>query len=483
LVICGRGNNGGDGAAVARQLYLRGASALILLLGRIDDARGDARTNFEIARALATGPGLRLIEVERAEELLEQASAGAHNLFIDAIFGTGLTRPASGLFEEAISLLNDRGPTYPVISLDIPSGISSDSAELIGPAVRAHLTITFTAPKIGNILPPASDYNGRLIVGPIGTPAELLESSGSRLTLVEAGMVSSWLQTSRRTSYANKGDAGKVLVVAGSRGKTGAACLTGEGAMRAGAGLVTVATPESSQAVVASRLITECMTEPLAETESGSIARQALDRVIELASERDVVALGPGLGSADESTRTFVRALAINRERPMVIDADGLNALSPWAENLRGATELPLVLTPHPGEMARMVGKSADDVVRDRIDVAREFATAHAAIVVLKGSRTLIASPDGEVFVNPTGNSGMATGGAGDVLTGVIAALIAQKPDDPLGATVAAVYLHGLAGDIAASKIGTRAMIASDISAHLGDAYIEAGKDQEHLIR
>ncbi|HWP43211.1 MAG TPA: NAD(P)H-hydrate dehydratase, partial [Blastocatellia bacterium] len=390
---------------------------------------------------------------------------------------------ASGLFEDAVNLINRYGQHNPVVSIDIPSGIPSDSAELIGPAVRAHLTVTFTAPKVGNVLPPASDYSGRLVVGHIGSPVELIDSSGSRLTLIEGDMIAGWLRASRRSSYANKGDAGKVLVVAGSRGKTGAACLTGEGAMRAGAGLVTVATPQSAQAVVASRIMAECMTEPLAETDAGFIAREALDRVMELASERDVVAIGPGLGAADESTRTFVRAMAINRERPVVIDADGLNSLSPWAENVRGTRDLPLVLTPHPGEMARMCGKPVADVVRNRVEVAREFATAHQAILVLKGSRTLIAEPGGEVYVNPTGNSGMATGGTGDVLTGVIAALIAQKPDDPLGATMAAVYLHGLAGDIAASKLGTRAMVASDISAHLGDAFIEAGGDGERLIR
>jgi NAD(P)H-hydrate epimerase len=345
------------------------------------------------------------------------------------------------------------------------------------------MTVTLTAPKIGNVFPPASDYNGKLVIGRIGSPGTLIDSSGSRLALVEGSEIARWLEASRRSSYANKGDAGKVLILAGSRGKTGAACLTGEGAIRAGAGLVTVATPESVQPVVASRLVSECMTEPLAETEGGFIAREALDRAMELASERDVIALGPGLGSTDESTRAFVRAMAINRERPMIIDADGLNSLSPWAENLRGAADLPLLLTPHPGEMARLTGRTVAEVIRSRVDIAREFATAHKAVVVLKGSRTLIAAPDGEVYVNPTGNSAMATGGTGDVLTGVIAALVAQKRDDPLGAAIAAVYLHGLAGDIAASQLGTRAMIASDISARLGDAFIEAGGDEERFIR
>jgi hydroxyethylthiazole kinase-like uncharacterized protein yjeF len=274
-----------------------------------------------------------------------------------------------------------------------------------------------------------------------------------------------------------------VLIVAGSRGKTGAACLAGSGAMRAGAGLVTVATAESSEPVVASRLIVECMTERLAETASGAVTREAAARALELASERDVVAIGPGLGSAEETTRAFVRALAVKRQRPMVIDADGLNSLAPWAENLRGSPELPMILTPHPGEMARLAGKSISDIVQNRVEVAREFATAHGVIVVLKGSRTLIAAPDSEVYVNPTGNPGMATGGTGDVLTGIIAGLLAQKTDDPLAATIAAVYLHGLAGDMAAGKSGTRAMIASDIAAHLGGAIIETGGEAEAFDR
>jgi NAD(P)H-hydrate epimerase len=220
------------------------------------------------------------------------------------------------------------------------------------------------------------------------------------------------------------------------------------------------------------------MTEPLAETESGMAAREAADRVIELAEARDVLAMGPGLGSED-STRSLVRAVALKRSGPVVIDADGLNALAPWGENLRGSEELPIVLTPHPGEMARLVGRSISDVVANRIDLSRDFATRHAVILVLKGSRTVVASPDGEVFINPTGNAGMATGGTGDVLTGIIAGLLAQKPGDALGATISAVYLHGLAGDLAASRLGLRALIASDVTAHLGEAFIEVGGDQE----
>ncbi|HVG20359.1 MAG TPA: NAD(P)H-hydrate dehydratase [Blastocatellia bacterium] len=484
LIICGKGNNGGDGAAIARQLLIKGGRADVLLLGRVDETRGDARTNFEIIRSLASpDSGLRIIEVENPDHLRREAASASPDIFIDAIFGTGLTRPAAGLFAEAIHYLGDLRDGSAIIAVDIPSGLASDSQELIGPAVRARLTVTFTAPKIANVFPPASDYNGQLVVAPIGSPGELINTSGSRLSLVGREMIKRWLEASRRSSFANKGDAGKALVVAGSRGKSGAACLAGEGAMRAGAGLVTVATAQSAQPVIASQMIFECMSEPLVETATGSVAVEAAERVLELAGERDVVAMGPGLGSSEESTRSLVRSVVMKRARPMVLDADALNSLAPWPEELRGREELPLILTPHPGEMARLVEKSVLEVISNRAEVVREFATAHGVIVVLKGSRTCTASPGGEVYVNPTGNAGMATGGTGDVLTGIIAGLLAQKPDDPLAATIAAVYLHGLAGDIAASRKGTRAMMASDIAAHLGDAFIEVGGDQERFVR
>jgi NAD(P)H-hydrate epimerase len=485
LVICGRGNNGGDGAAIARLLHGKGAPVDVLLLGRIEDSKGDANTNFRAAFDIATAAGsnFRFKEIETTEQFWAEATAYPHALFFDAIFGTGLKRPASGLFEEAIRLLNGHSGESPVISVDIPSGIASDTQELIGPAVRAELTVTFTAPKVGNVLPPACDYCGELIVAPIGSPEELINSSGSQLNLIEQQDVERWLSSSRRNPHANKGDVGKVLIVAGSRGKTGAACLASEAALRAGCGLVTVATAESSQPVIASRAIPECMTEPLSETVGGSIAHEAVERALELAAERDVVAIGPGLGSSDNSTRDFIRAITMKRPRPMVIDADGLNSLAPWAEDLRGTSELPMILTPHPGEMGRLVSKPTAEIIKNPIDVARSFATSRNVLLVLKGSPTVIAAPDGQVYVNPTGNAGMATGGAGDVLTGVIASFLAQKIDDPLAATIAAVYLHGLAGDIAASQTGTRAMIASDISAHLGEAIVAAGGDSERLGR
>jgi ADP-dependent NAD(P)H-hydrate dehydratase / NAD(P)H-hydrate epimerase len=485
LVICGRGNNGGDGAAIARLLRSKGASIDLLLLGRVEDSKGDARTNFEAALEIAAkaGASFRFVEIETTEQFWEEATAYPHALFFDAILGTGLTRPASGLFEEAIHFLNDHTGESPVISVDIPSGIASDSKELIGPAVKADLTVTFTAPKIGNILPPAADLCGDLVIASIGSPEELINSPGSLLNLIERSDAERWLSASRRSPHANKGDVGKVLIVAGSRGKSGAACLSGEAALRAGCGLVTIATAGSSQPIVASRVIAECMTESLAETAAGSVAREAADRVLELAGERNVLAIGPGLGSTDESTRALMRVVTLKRQRTMVIDADGLNALAPWAEDLRGSDELPMILTPHPGEMARLISRPIAEVLKNPIDVAGSFALDRSVILVLKGSPTVVAAPDGQVYVNTTGNAGMATGGTGDVLTGMIASFVAQKLDDPLSAVIAAVYLHGLAGDIAASRAGTRAMIASDITAHLGEAFVSIGGVAERFVR
>ncbi|MBI3653133.1 MAG: NAD(P)H-hydrate dehydratase [Acidobacteria bacterium] len=477
LILCGKGNNGGDGAAIARQLLAKSAQVSVILLGRVEDTKGEARVNFDILRALAQQvEGCNFFEIDNNEAFAQHTKAIACDLYFDALLGTGLARPAAGLFATAIQFLNQ---CKPVIAVDLPSGLRSDAAELIGASVKAALTVTFTAPKIANVFAPAADFNGEVIVTPIGSPATLINDAGSYINFVEPSMIAAWLTASRRTTQAHKGDAGKVLCIAGSRGKTGAAALTGEAAMRAGAGLVTIATAQSAQPAIAAQVLAECMTEALGETEAGAVSVEALEHALAFANERDVVAIGPGLSSADEPTRTFVRDMIRRRSRPMVIDADGLNALVGWTENLQGSAALPLILTPHTGEMARLVNQSITEVAQHRREIARDFAIAHQVILVLKGHRTLIAAPDGEVYVNPTGNAGMATGGSGDVLTGIVAGLYAQKTDDALGATIAAVYLHGLAGDLAAARCGTRALLASEISRHLGAAFIAIGGEAE----
>jgi ADP-dependent NAD(P)H-hydrate dehydratase / NAD(P)H-hydrate epimerase len=483
-VFCGKGNNGGDGAVISRILWLKGASVDAFLFGRIDDTQGEARTNFEIIKRLSAQSGLadqqqiRFIEIGSEFKEVERQ----YEIVIDALFGTGLARPAEGLYERAIReiyYLKERAGAE-IVSVDIPSGLGSDSGNPIGPHAQADLTVTLTAPKIGNILPPACYANGQLVVAPIGTPQWLIEEeSGSQLHLVEESLISNWLKESRRAPAAHKGSAGDVLLIAGSRGKTGAAALASESVLRAGAGLVTVATAESAQALLITQARTEVMTEALAENESGAVSHAAIERALQLAGSRTVIAIGPGLSSADESTRRFVREFVARRTAPMVIDADGLNALAPWPEEVRGSDQLPIIISPHPGEMARLTGKTNSEVVADRAGIAREFAVKNEIITIIKGSRTIIAAPDGDLYINPTGNAGMATAGSGDVLTGLIAGLLAQRPHGPLAATIAAVYLHGLAGDLAASKLGQRSLIASDIIENLGEAIIIAGGEAE----
>jgi hydroxyethylthiazole kinase-like uncharacterized protein yjeF len=495
FVLCGRGNNGGDGAALARQLWLAGARADVVLFGRVEEAKADARTNFEIALKLSSfeagthtqPPPLAFIECLSVADWEEIASARhGYDIIVDALFGTGLTRPLEGIYlkiVEHLALLRrarERAHLANplIVSLDIPSGINADNATPIGEAVRADLCITFTAPKPANVLPPASHYGGRLVVANIGSPPALLEAIESELFLTEEADARVWLKKTRYTPDSYKNTHGHALIIAGSRGMTGAAALCGKSAMRAGAGLVTIATAASAQATVAARSIPEIMTAALNETQQGAISFEAVEQALKLASRASVVAIGPGLSNEDEGTRRFVREVVERRTTPIVIDADALNALAPWPQALRGSREHPLILTPHPGEMLRLIGSDDKEALVDRVSVAREFATAYELILVLKGTRTLVASPVGSVFVNPTGNAGLGTAGAGDTLTGIITGFLAQAyatlqtDADALDATRAAVYVGGLAGDVAARETGMRSLVASDISHHLGAAIL-----------
>jgi NAD(P)H-hydrate epimerase len=471
IVLCGKGNNGGDGAAFARQAWMRGARADVILLSRLENTSGDARINFEIVEKLAsTEERLNFSEVADSTAWREiQNKLDRYDLIVDGILGTGVDRPAEGLYGEVIGDLVAVAENHKarIVSVDIPSGLPTDSGNLIGPAVRAQLTVTFTAPKPANVLPPACYQGGELVVAPIGSPDELIQAAGSTLNLVERQHVADGLQQSRRRPMSHKGSYGFALLVAGSRGKPGAACLAAHAALRAGAGLVTVGTVPSCQSVIVSH-VAEAMTEGLAETPDGTISESALERALELLGERDLLAIGPGI-TTHESTRRFVYELIRRRQAPAIIDADGLNCLAPWPDELSGE-EHPLILTPHPGEMARLIGSTNADVLGRRVEVARDFAVKHSVVLVLKGSRTLIASPDGQGYINPTGNAGLATAGSGDVLTGMLAGLLVQDKASPVEAAIAAVYLHGLAADLAAAKLGMRAMIASDVTANLSEA-------------
>lgn len=490
LVLCGRGNNGGDGAALARVLWMTGAQVDLLLFGQIKDTHGDARTNFETLKQLALAEPehqarLSFQECLTVEDFQRVLRVNvSYQVIADALFGTGLTRPLEGIYKQVLEHLSNIRPAhtgrrapYPlIVSLDIPSGLNADLDELIGDAVRADLTVTFTAPKPANVLPPASDFNGQLVVTDIGSPLKLIEESPSQLYLIDEEDARTWLERTRYTPGSYKNTHGHALVIAGSRQFTGAAVLASEAAMCSGAGLVTVATASSAMQAVAARLMPEVMTVELAENDQGAISAVAIEHALQLAERAHVVALGPGLSSADESTRRFVRELVERRTTPLVLDADGLNALAPWPSELHGSDELPLILTPHIGEMRRLIGASDQATFSDRVKVAREFAVAHQLILVLKGTRTLVAAPDGRVCINPTGNAGLGTAGAGDTLTGIITGFLAQaygtlkEKADAFQATLAALYVGGMAGDLAARELGMRAMVASDIREHLGAA-------------
>jgi NAD(P)H-hydrate epimerase len=493
LVLCGKGNNGGDGAALARGLCRASVQCDVVLFGKFAETVGDAHTNFESVRRLASfeagyadAPApLTFIECEDVSGWEQIAKPRrTYDVIVDALFGTGLTRPLEGVFLKVIEHLSllqqarDRaGGSRPlVLSIDVPSGLNTDKSDPIGPAVHADVTVTFTAPKPANVLPPASDYGGELIVADIGSPASLIAVTKPWLFLIEAEDVRAWLISTRYAPESYKNSHGHVLIAAGSRGYSGAAALSGNAAMRSGAGLVTVATPRSARGLVATRAMPEVMTIALADTDRGAVSDEAADHFLALAEKATVMAVGPGLTSNDERTRRFVRQVVERRTRACVIDADGLNCLAPWPAELRGLEAQPLILTPHPGEMLRLIGAGQREALEDRVSVAREFAEGHQVILVLKGSRPLVASPDGRVFINPTGNAGLGTAGSGDTLTGLIAGFLAQAygtlhdDADPLAATIAALYVGGLAGDLAARKLGMRTMVASDIRDHFSDA-------------
>ncbi|MDE2484100.1 MAG: NAD(P)H-hydrate dehydratase [candidate division NC10 bacterium] len=459
VIVCGKGNNGGDGFVVARHLFDRGIAVEVFLLARQAEIKGDARTNLEIIRRV--GVPLHEVTTNRELETIREPIERA-DVVVDAILGTGTTGPAKGLFGEAIELLNRSG--RPIVALDIPSGLNSDEGVIYGPSINAMLTVTFGLPKRGLILYPAASCAGRVVTVDIGLPRQLLTDPLLDVSLVQAEDLVGTLPP--RDPNAHKGTYGHVLVLAGSPGKTGAAAMCALSALRMGAGLVTLALPESLNDAMEAKL-TEVMTEPLPETGERTVSFAALERILELMKGKRAVAIGPGL-SIHPETAELVRAVVNTAQAQIVVDADGINALGPNLEMLRNVP-LPPVLTPHPGELARLLGIDRDEVVRNRIPIAQKVATSFGVHLVLKGARTLIANPEGRVAINMTGNAGMATGGTGDVLTGLIAGLLAQSVNAGLAAK-AAVYLHGLAGDLAAEAVGQEAMVASDLMAQVPEA-------------
>jgi ADP-dependent NAD(P)H-hydrate dehydratase / NAD(P)H-hydrate epimerase len=472
VIFCGKGNNGGDGFVAARRLHQKGKTVQVILLANPADLRGDAATMFgklpAAAIAVATSAELKTDRV--------RLSLPA-DLYLDAILGTGFKPPVSGLYADAIAIMNS--VSAPVIAVDIPSGADADAmgpqqaqqqvpqqVPQTGTIARADSIVTFTAARPAHVFSLLTA--GATYVAGIGSPEEAIVSS-LQLNVITAHDFAPLIEP--RKAESNKGNYGHVLVVGGSLGKAGSVAMAGMAALRTGAGLATVATAKSLLPTVAG-FHPELMTEPLAETGEGTISASAAERMDELVKGKSVLAIGPGISRFPE-TSELVRTLVSTSDVPIVLDADGLNAFEGHTDQLSGKGRV-LVITPHPGEMARLCGCAIADVQKDRLGVARRFAHEHDLIVVLKGHRTLVVQPDGEAWVNTTGNPGMSTGGTGDILTGMVAGMLAQNPNDALLAVCAAVHLHGLAGDVMRESVGEHSMVATDLLTGLPEAFRRA---------
>ena len=453
-IFCGPGNNGGDGLALGRHLAIRGYGVRLFVVAGGRELAGDAGAQLAICRK----QGLAIDEVGPDDDLADAvAAARESDLVVDALFGTGLGRPLEGQYAELVERLD----ALPVrrLAVDLPSGLNGDRADVFGPAIAADLTVTFAAPKPAHIFPPAAERVEEVVVVDLGVPRRLIDGAPGDLHLLVEEELAGVLPP--RPPDSHKGDYGHVLIVAGAPGKSGAAVLAARAAVRAGAGLVTAAVPAPILAAVDAGSI-ESMTVALTSGEGGEIAAAAVAELRAAADGKDVAAVGPGLGQRAE-TAAAIRAFVTDCPLPLVLDADGVNAFAGRAGELAGRPAgTATVLTPHPGELARLLGLGVAEVQADRVAAARRAAAECAALVVLKGHRSLVATPSGAVYVSPTGNAGMATGGSGDVLTGTLAALLAQL-DDPLTAVQLGVFAHGLAGDLAAAERGEVGLAAGDL--------------------
>lgn len=452
-VFIGKGNNGGDGLVIARHLLNMGAGVKVLSIVNVGEISGDAAVNLNIWRKM----GQKIFSVHQGDGInIVKLALMKTDLVVDAIYGTGFHGKMLEGAGRVIKVINKSGK--PVVAVDIPSGLEAGTGRVNGPCIRASHTVTFGLPKLGLYLEPGAGYAGEITVADISLPAVLVEKEAPRRYLLTDECVKRWLPP--RPASAHKGNFGRVLIIAGSRGMTGAACLTGAAALRSGAGLVTVAVPETLHDIMEGKL-TEAMTVPLPDTGDGSLSAEARSRILSLLENMDALAIGPGLSLAPE-TISLVRELLPAIKIPFVLDADALNALAGQVSSILGSLQAPAVITPHPGEMARMMGVASKDIQADRIGAAIKAAATWNVATLLKGARTVVAAPEGVVFINPTGNPGMATGGSGDVLTGIVVSLIAQGLE-PGRAAAAGAYIHGLAGDMAAKEKGMMGLIAGDI--------------------
>ncbi len=457
MVLCGSGNNGGDGLVVARVLHNQGRDVQVFLSAKPDDLKGDARVNYKSAKKA----GVKIYSLRKF--LTHNASLiTRHNLLIvDALLGTGLNKDVKAPLSDVIKKTNRM--RCPVVSVDIPSGISSDTGQVMGCAIKANYTISFGLPKRGHLLYPGAEHTGRLFIRNIGFSQRLLRSGDIRVNLIQENDIP--LLLPERPRYSHKGTYGHVLLIAGSSGKTGAAFMAAKSCLRTGAGLVTIGIPESLVNIFQSR-VTEEMVLPLPDKGNGTLSYEAFNPIFSFLKQKaSVLAIGPGISVDDEISR-LISLLITKSSVPMVIDADGINAISGGAGVLK-KSRVPLILTPHPGEMARLMSSKQSEVnsrqiEKDRINIAMTFAEKTKTCLVLKGVPTIISTPDARAFINPTGNPGMATAGTGDVLTGMISALLAQGLT-PGNASILGVYMHGLVGNAVAKKKGKHSLIASDM--------------------
>ena len=452
-IIAGKGNNGGDGFVIGRYFLNRGIPVKAFLLADPKVLRGDAEIAFQIFLRMKG----EVIPIPSSKDYQKvKRDLEKFDLLIDSIFGTGLDAEVRGYYREVIDHLNTL--QKPIVAVDIPSGLDANTGRPLGTAIRASLTVTFGLPKVGQLISPGTDYVGTMKIIDIGIPRKLVEEEKFQTYLLEGEDVRKWLSTPRKPDT-HKGDYGHLLVIAGSVGKTGAAAMACEAALRMGAGLVTLAIPKSLNGIMEMKL-TEVMTEPLPETPKQTISLRAFNSILRLCENKKALIVGPGIGTFKE-TQSLILKLIKTLDLPIVLDADGLTALATQPKVIP-ATNRSLILTPHPGEMARLVGSTAKEIQENRIGISRKFSQSQHVHLVLKGHRTLVASPKGEVFINPTGNPGMASGGTGDVLAGMIGGLICQGLGI-LPSLQISVYLHGLAGDEVAREKGEKSLVATDL--------------------
>lgn len=452
IIICGLGNNGGDGFVIARHLHNMGYEVHIYLVGAKSKIKGDAKTNFKIVQKM----GLPVWEIKSKRDVDDFGPALMNaGVVVDALFGTGLTRAIEGLFAGVIELVNEND--VPVVAVDIASGLSANTGQPTGPVIAADMTATYGLGKIGQFLSPGAEISGQVEIIDISIPELCEERVWIPTHLIELDDILPLFVP--RDPDTHKGTYGHVLMIGGSAGMNGAIIMAADAAVRTGAGLVTAALPESQLAIAEATLL-ESLKVGLPANKYGELDASAIVPLLKMVKDKDVIAIGPGLGRSEDSA-AVVLGLIEQTDAPMVIDADGLNALAGRIDSFNFA-EKNLVLTPHPGEMARLIGTTTEEVQKDRIGCAADLSHKTGAVVVLKGSRTVIAEPEGQIWVNPTGNPGMASGGMGDVLTGMIAGFIAQGTE-PLQAAIAGVHLHGLAGDYAKADVGEHGLRAGEV--------------------